>query len=227
MALGLRLQPATPEPRVESHEPALRPLVSAQSYLAQLAALHDEAAQTAHLANLLGRTPWMAGLLAAGAFATVLAVGGTTAGAPLFVWLMLVAVAAGALARSYMRAIGAPFDRNTLQNFARETSAILLYAGFAWGAGLFLALPAQAGIVGLVAFSAGLSAAMVAVVRAREVAFCFLAPATAMGAFAALMRPVGASPLALLAILAAGVVVALTLVAVERICAAIPRPLHS
>ena len=59
-----------------------------------------------------------------------------------------------------LRTSRAPFQRPSLKSFARDVSAILLYAGFAWGAGAFLVLASDAGIFPTVLFAAAHSLAM-------------------------------------------------------------------
>jgi hypothetical protein len=207
MAATLRVTPAPdmPEPQAVELPVAESPAVPAHAYLARLAALHDEAAQTAHLANLLGRAPWVAGLLGVSALVTAFFCAHAVSAPSLAVWLLLVTGAVAAIAVRYGKAIEAPFDRTALKIFARNLSAILLYAGAAWGAGLFLALPESLGLAGSIAFTATLTALMAGILRARDMAFSFLVPATAMGAFCALMRD--ANLTATFGILAGGLLV--------------------
>ena len=204
-------------------EPSPRPTAldaPAQAYLARLAALHDEAAETAHLANLLGRAPWAASALGVAALGTALASVAQVSSAPLAAWLGLLAIAVAAIARSYSKAIEAPFDRTTLKGFAKSLSAILIYAGGAWGAGIFLALPAQLGIPGSILFVAALSAILVGILRARDLSHSFVASATAMGAFCALMRDANVAAAA--GILASGLLIAGAAILLERFSAPLP-----
>lgn len=209
----------SPEPPTPSATPdaAPKPVLSrpVHAYLARLAALHDEAAETAHLANLLGRAPWAAAVLGTATLASVALSTASAWGA--VIWLALIAGGIIAIARIYNRAIKAPFERSMLQGFARDVSASLLYLGFAWGAGLFLVLPANIGIAAAVAFTTGISIILVGVLRARDVAFCFLVPASAMGAFCALMRPLDGAFALMFAILAGGAVAAGLTYLLERI----------
>jgi len=222
MSARLRMTPApeAPEPRptADATPDTSSP---AHAYLARLASLHDEAAETAHLANLLGRAPWMAGLLGLGALATALFCARSVSAPSLAVWLLLMTGAVGAIARRYGKAIEAPFDRTSLKIFARNLSAILLYAGAAWGAGLFLALPESLGLAGSIAFTATLTALMAGVLRARDMAFSFLVPATAVGAFSSLMHD--ASLTDALGILAGGLLVAAATMLLERLMTAASR----
>jgi hypothetical protein len=156
--------------------------------LAQLARLYDEAAETSLLANLLGRAPRAAEVLAACALVVAAISFAAMPVAQIAVWLALVGVAIVAIWRAFARAIAAPFERAALKNFAGDLSAILFYAGFAWGAGAFLALPAQP--IALVLFTAVPAALIAGLLRARDQALFFLAPVAAFGMAAALIRPV-------------------------------------
>jgi len=225
MAASLRVSPTPQENVPLTTEPAVAAPISqipVHAYLARLAALHDEAAQTAHLANLLGRAPWAAAALGGSALATALVSASSTSVAPLAVWLALVAAALLTILRTYGRAIAAPFEKAALKAFAKDLSAILLYAGFAWGAGLFLVLPASVGPAGAIAFTAGIAALLAAILRARDIALCFLVPATAMGAFGALMGSGGG--VAAAGILAGGLVVAAAANVLDHLSAT--RPQH-
>jgi hypothetical protein len=222
MSARLRMTPApdAPEPRPAADN-APDSSSPAHTYLSRLAALHDEAAETAHLANLLGRAPWMAGLLGSGALATALFCAQAVSSFSLAAWLMLVTGAVAAIGWSYGKAIEEPFDRGALKTFATNLSAILLYAGAAWGAGLFLALPADMGLAGSIAFTATICALVAGILRARDMAFSFLVPATAVGAFSSLMRD--ASLTDALGILAGGLLVAAAATLLERLMTAASR----
>jgi hypothetical protein len=179
-------QPAArqPAPQTERRaDPRIR--------LAQLSRLHDEAQETALLANLLGRAPQTAAALALFALATAALSFASMPAAAIAAWLALVGAAVVAIWRAYSRAIEAPFERATLKNFAGDLSAILFYAGFAWGAGAFLAVPAQASA--LVLFAAGPVLLVAGLLRAKDQALLFLAPVAALTIAAALVRPVAQS----------------------------------
>ena len=224
MAARLRMTPAPEAPELQPVAPSQTPdtpAAPAHAYLARLAALHDEAAETAHLANLLGRAPWVAGLLGLGALATALFAAGSVSSVSLGVWLILVTVAVAAVGRIYGQAIEAPFDRAALKDFARNLSAILLYAGAAWGAGLFLALPESVSLPGTIAFTATISALVAGILRARDMAFSFLVPVTAVGAFCTLMRDANLTDA--LGILAGGLLVAAVATLLERLMTAASR----
>jgi hypothetical protein len=221
MAPQYRVSSVQNAPPPEAPEGSLPAALAApaHAYLARLSALHDEAAETAHLANLLGRAPWIAGVLGIASLVTALASMGATVSASLAVWLVLMAAAVGAIGRRYAQALAAPFDLAQLIGFVNSFSAMLLYAGAAWGAGLFLAVPAHIGLAGAIAFTAVVSALVAAILRACDLTLSFVAPATAMGAFCVAMRD--ANIAAALGILAGGLLVAAAAMLIERI--ALPK----
>lgn len=155
--------------------------------LAQLTALHDEAFETARLANLLGRAPYAAAALTLCA-GPVVAHGGTST-AKLLIWIILMFGAVGAIAVSYGQAIGAPFERGTLRIFARHQRAIMLYAGFAWGVGAIIAVPADGGFATMLIYTAGMCALLTIIFRAWDVAACFAIPAGLLSAAAVISHP--------------------------------------
>lgn len=162
--------------------------------IARLALLHDEARETAMLANLLGRTPYAAAALAIGALAAVILARGTIAEPA--VWLVMTLIGVGAVARNYARAIQQPFERGTLREFSYDLNAIAIYAGFAWGAGAFLVLGPQTSVPALTLFAAAIPLIVAVTLRTREISLGFLAPVAALSAFAAVLRPLPEGPLA-------------------------------
>jgi hypothetical protein len=224
MAAPLRAETAPQKTSpADSKSAAPSPRIASRPYLARLAALHDEAAETALLANLLGRAPYAAGAIAAAAVATALLSLPVASFAGLATWLVLVFAGIVAAARFYAKTIHAPFERAGLKAFAGDMSAVLLYAGFAWGAGAFLALPASAPVFALPLFGAGLAVVLAVVLRARDMAYCFLVPAIGLSALAPLLRPLDGGILASAGVLAAGIAAALVAEAAERLTA--PRRL--
>jgi hypothetical protein len=175
------------------------------SHLVRLSELRDEAAETALLANLLGRMPYLAvALLGITSAVAVLAHAAT---APLLTWLVLMGAGLVSLMRSYVITIAAPFERAPLRLFARDLQAIMLYVGFAWGAGSFLTLPADVTVLQAIMFSAGAAILVAAIGRASDATACFAIPVTILSAAAALLRPVESGFFACAAILAAGLAV--------------------
>ena len=201
-----------PAPSAPDAKPSL-----ARAYLTRLSQLHDEATKTAILANLLGRAPYAIAALAAAAVVTAALVASTAPVAELIIWLVLVAAGIGAAVRAYGNAIRAPFELSTLQGFARDLSAMLVYAGFAFGAGAILVLPANVGLLGLLAFGAGTSALIGAFLRVRDMTLCFLVPAVALSAFAALLRPFEGGVTDMAAMLVVGAAIAVAVQLVERL----------
>jgi hypothetical protein len=142
------------------------------------------------------------------------------AGAPaaeLGTWLVLVAAGVGAAARAYAKAIRAPFELATLQGFARDLSATLVYAGFAFGAGAILVLPANVSLLALLAFGAGVPALIGGFLRVRDMTLCFLVPAVTLSAFAAVLRPFHGGVMDMAAMFIAGAAVAVAVQLVERL----------
>lgn len=203
--------PASEAPLIEiapAEPAAASPALHAS--LAQLAMLHDEARETALLANLLGRAPQVAMTLAGLALVTAALTFTQVPLVMLGVWLALVAGSIAAIARAYRHTIKAPFERVPLRSFATDLSAILFFAGFAWGAGAFLAVPMTASAPMVLLFSAGTCAAVAALLRSPEHALFFLAPVAGLAALASLMRGqvVGLEVLVACGLLAAAVHVA-------------------
>jgi hypothetical protein len=202
--------------------PARETFAPANPSLAQLALLHDEARETALLANLLGRTSYAAGALAIGALATVLFARGTMPAAEPAAWLALVLIGVGAMARNYARAIRQPFERGILREFAYDLNAIAVYAGFAWGAGAFLALSPDTSPLMLTIFAVSIPAFMAATLRTREISLAFLAPGAGLCAFAAVLRPLPDGPLAAAFVLIACACVGGAIFWMERRESAVP-----
>ena len=137
-------------------------------------------------------------------------------------WLVLVLIGVGAMARNYARAIGQPFERGILREFAYDLNAIAVYAGFAWGAGAYLALGPQTSPLALTAFAAVIPAIMAATLRTREISLGFLAPATGLCAFAAVLRPLPEGPLAAAFVLIACAAVGGAIFWADRASATVP-----
>jgi hypothetical protein len=180
------------EPALKLLQPEALPRVAAKpdrtGDLARLAALHAEAEETARLANLLGRSPQIATALTLATAIAAFALGDIGSGATI-AWLVLGVAGAAALALAYMRTIRAPFERLALLSFREDLKAVLLYAGFAWGAGGWLALPYDASAAAVIAFAAIPVGAIAALVRDRDAAFIFGVPVTGLVSFASVLRP--------------------------------------
>ncbi len=157
-----------------------------ESALTRLTRLHVEAVETARLANLLGRS-LSAAIALAGLGAVAVALGGA-AWPPAIAWSVLMALACLALVKGYANAIGRPFERAALQCFAEDLRAGLLYAGFAWGAGAFLALSDANSAMTVVLFALAPCVAIAALLRERQAAMLFLAPVAGLFSLACVLR---------------------------------------
>lgn len=191
--------------------------------LAMLKLLHAEAEETARLANLLGRS------LYAGITLPVLAI--LTIGlsvdvrpAPQLVWCLFVAAVAGAMLIAYRNAMRRPFERAALKDFAKDLSAILLFAGFAWGSGAFLALPVATAAVPAMLFVALPSVVIAYLLRDREALLLFLAPAAVLTTIASLLKPFAGGVGVAALIVATSVVIGGATFIYDRIKGAQSRP---
>jgi hypothetical protein len=184
-----------------------RPAEGRSSALAQLKLLHAEAEETARLANLLGRSLYVGLALPV---LGVLTIGLADEVSPVsqLVWCGFVAAVSIALLIAYRHAMRQPFERAALKNFARDLSAILLFAGFAWGAGAFLALPPGTNAVAAILFAAAPAIAVSTLLQQREALFLFLAPAAALAAAGSLLKPFANGTLEAGLILAVSAVIA-------------------
>jgi hypothetical protein len=189
--------------RVESFQTEARETLNP---VAKLAILHDEAQDTARLANLLGRSIYVSVAFTVMAIAAF-ALGGTGLLEGI-TWAVFVSVGVVAIALAYRRTIRQPFERAALKSFSQDLNAILVFAGFAWGAGAFLVLPATAGMGAVVAFSAGAGAIIALLLREQECVFLFLAPTAALASFACVLRPMSGGALAASLVLIASSLVA-------------------
>jgi hypothetical protein len=199
MAAKLRLStplPAETAPPAEKTVPGLAPL-------ARLKALHEEAEETARLANLLGRTLYAGIVLALGSAAT--AALATTSVSRQMGWLILMFLAIGAVFHAYRHTMAAPFERAALRSFAEDLKAILLYAGFAWGAGAFLALGVAANPFAAIFYSGGMIAALALLLRSSAPVVYFAIPSAMLCAVSSLL---GAHVLAAIGVLVAGTAIA-------------------
>jgi hypothetical protein len=185
--------------------------------ISKLARLHAEAEETARLANFLGRSLYAAvGLVLLAVLAAGLADGADLTRQ--LVWCGFVGAASLAVGIAYAHAIRRPFERAALKDFAKDISAILLFAGFAWGAGAFLALPAETGVLAAILFAVAPSAMLAVLLREPEAILLFLAPVTALTAFASVLRPFadGALAAGLILIAAAGLAAGIVMLQERR-----------
>jgi hypothetical protein len=174
--------PVTPAPA----EPAAREQSgSSLGHLSRLRALHEEAEETARLANLLGRTVYAGATLAIASVTTILFA--TTDLPRALGWEVLMLLAIGALLHAYRHTMAAPFERAALRSFADDLKAILLYAGFAWGAGAFLVLGVAASPLAAIFYSAGMAATLALLLRSATPVLYFTLPVAGLGAASALI----------------------------------------
>jgi len=171
------LEPVAPPPTEET----------AENPLTKLRKMHDEAEETSSLANLLGRALYVGLLLPVFLIAAVAFANAPRMRAGSF--CVLVLLAAGVLLYTHRKAMHAPFDRASLKGFSADLDAILLYAGFAWGAGAFLILPSSTNPAITAFFSGGAAAVIAMIVRKPEAVLMFAAPAGLLTALAALLKP--------------------------------------
>ncbi|MDE1985998.1 MAG: hypothetical protein KGL29_13485 [Alphaproteobacteria bacterium] len=182
--MAARAHASAPLEIVESISSEIEPSVA----ITKLAHLRAEAEETARLANLLGRSLYVAIVLPVLGVLTVGLAEGMNLSSQL-VWGGFVALSSIAMLRSYTHTIGQPFEREALKSFAKDLSAILLYTGFAWGAGAFLALPAATGMTGAILFAIAPAIVIALLLREREAVFLFLAPVAMLASFASVLRP--------------------------------------
>ncbi|MDE1937550.1 MAG: hypothetical protein KGI68_00895 [Alphaproteobacteria bacterium] len=182
--MAARAHASAPLEIVERISSEIEPSVA----ITKLAHLRAEAEETARLANLLGRSLYVAIVLPVLGVLTVGLAEGMNLSSQL-VWGGFVALSSIAMLRSYTHTIGQPFEREALKSFAKDLSAILLYTGFAWGAGAFLALPAATGMTGAILFAIAPAIVIALLLREREAVFLFLAPVAMLAPFASVLRP--------------------------------------
>jgi len=193
------------------------------SAIARLKALHSEAAETAFLANLLGRSLY-AGI--ALPVLGILAIGlcdGVNPAAQL-VWCGFLAIVSLAMLIAYRRAMRKPFERPVLKEFAKDLSAILLFAGIAWGAGAFLALPVGTSAVAAITFAAAPSIIIAYLLRDREALYLFLAPVAALTLMACFLKPFADGVLAAGLVTLASAAIAGVALYFDRMTGAASRP---
>ena len=207
----------TANPFLDIAAPATTPdiAIEPRSAVARLAQMHAEAVETARLANLLGRTLHAAIALPVMAVLALL-IGGGAGVSSTVCWAIFIALASLAIARTYAHAIRQPFERAALLSFAEDLSACLLYSGFAWGSGAFLAIAvgAPAGVALLFAGVPALTLALL--LRERQAVLLFLAPVAGLTAFACVLRPFAGGALAAASVLIACAIVAGILIVVSR-----------
>jgi len=182
-------------PRSRSVERTFYPSIASVeregSPFARLAVLHEENVETIRLAALLGRTPMAACALILGCFLQLVLFGMLVPLVTVGVWGVLVLAGAFGLLRLVSQSERSSYELAPLRAFSLDLNAMLLYAGFAWGSGGFLAVPLHAGATTLLCFALGPSLVITAIVQLRTPVLCFLVPNIALGIAAALAGPAG------------------------------------
>ena len=205
--------PANPAIERSFYPPPEAPGAS-DDVLERLTLVHEECVETARHAALLTQTPAAARALILGC-ALVVGVSATSVSpVTLGLWVALVLAAAFALLRMARQTERSAFELLPLRAFSLDLNAMLLYAGFAWGAGAFLALAPTAGMLTMGAYSVGAGLVMSAVLRVTTPILCFLIPSLALGAAAALAGSAGVPAAA--AIIVSGLILAGTSAWAER-----------
>ena len=177
-------------------------------YLARLPLLHAEASRNAGLGRFVARSVTMAGLLIVMGGATLLTNGGSLQSD--FVWSVLVLAGIAAMAVNFIRGPARSLRRTSLEaSAAGDLRAILLYTGFAWGAGAFLALPADPGFALAFAFAMGPALLLAVLLKDEAGIAAFTAPAVGLAAAAALLLHWSGGRIIAPLLLAAGIVLIL------------------
>ena len=185
------------------------------SAVAKLAILHAEAEETSRLGNLLGRSLHAAIALPLAAMVPI-SLSADVGAAPRVAWAVLIIVASLAIARAYANSIGRPFERVALHSFANDLTAVLLYCGIAWGAGAFLVLPQSAPVGSALVFAVAPALGLGLLLRDRRAILLFLAPASALTAFACVLRPFSAGAMNATMVLVACAILAAALIVIDR-----------
>jgi hypothetical protein len=192
--------------------------------LARLSELQAEAFETEQLGRFLRS--------AVGAAAVLMLMGGLALGlageAGLkqeFAWTLLVLTGVGAMLRSYIQSIAQAFDRLPLREAAKDLRAVLLYTGFAWGAGAFLLLGNNPMPIMGLCFAVLPPAILLPLLRDKDAGLFFLGPVTVLTAAAMVLQHWAAMPVALTMLLVVQASIGAGLVFAGRTKQAIPAGL--
>lgn len=154
--------------------------------LDQLARLHRETRETSRLARFLASSVHAAFLFMLTS-ALVLVLGRSQTIGRDFSWALMILIGVLALLECHIHVHAALFSAAPSAR-VRELRLVFLYLGFAWGAGAFLVLPADPGILSVFIFIALPSAALAFLVPDATAFTLFLVPAGLMAIGAALIR---------------------------------------
>lgn len=156
--------------------------------LEQLSGLHAEQAHSIRRMKFLDQAVHAAlALMLLGI--TAIALG---AGTPLswcFAWSLLMLLAIIGLLRCHLRGADRTADQPDLARAAGTLRAVLLYAGFAWGSGALLVLPATTQTLPALLFAVAPSAVLAALLNDHKGVLRFLVPVTAITILAAILGP--------------------------------------
>jgi hypothetical protein len=142
-----------------------------------------------------------------------------------FAWTLLVLTGVGAMLRSYIQSIAQAFDRLPLREAAKDLRAVLLYTGFAWGAGAFLLLGNNPMPIMGLCFAVLPPAILLPLLRDKDAGLFFLGPVTVLTAAAMVLQHWAAMPVALTMLLVVQASIGAGLVFAGRTKQAIPAGL--
>jgi hypothetical protein len=167
--------------------PAAAPAVRIpRESLAKLPLLHAEAARNASLGRFLANSIAVAGLLVLLGGTALLASGGSSASA--LVWSLLLLAGVVAMTANSLRRPPRRLPEAFLETAAADLRAILLYTGFAWGAGAFLVLPAAPAPALALGFAIVPLLLTALLLKDEGGVMAFAGPVTVLGAAAALFQ---------------------------------------
>ena len=170
-------------------DPAVEGLPApARDPLGRLAALHEEGSETQALARFLAGAVSAAGALMLLAMA-ILSFAAGTALLPCFAWSLLVLIGVCLLLRSYIRSTAAASVTISMHQAATELRALLVYCGFAWGAGGLMVLSPDVSVPVPLIFAALPTLVLSMLLKDRDGALAFLVPVTGLTIGAAILRP--------------------------------------
>lgn len=191
--------------------------------IARLKSLHAEAEETARLANILGRSLYVGVALPVMAILTM-GLSVDVPPAPQLTWLLFVGAIALGMLVAYRHSMRQPFERTSLKTFAKDLSAILLFGGFAWGAGAFLALPVATPATAALLFAATPAVIIASLLRDRDALVLFLTPSAALTAAACLLKPFSGGLWLAMAVVAASALIAGAAILYDRLTGERSKP---
>jgi hypothetical protein len=155
--------------------------------LEQLARLHTETSEASRLTLFLRSSVHVASVFMLMGTCLLL-MGGGLSFAHNFSWAVLILLGVAALLYSYIRNTAAVFDRAPVSEAARNLRRIHFYIGLAWGAGAFLAVPAQVPAYQAILFALIPTLLIALMLKDMGSLLAFSAPAGAWTIYAAFAR---------------------------------------